>query len=317
MMPDLQIAFAKRLDEIRALYLAPARERTVAALEDVTLLDRELAEFVGAVRLTRLATHGIRGEVVYPTPSLLRANPQLLGYYRLLFGFSQKEFYDRTGAVFRGFRPMEERGVIPVDRDREIPALCQSLIETAALLLDGLESLSPQVLHELQVLTAGPTFRGSRNTDLGKAAVGLVFNLIRSLINERYEPVVDETKIRIVNAAGRIVQILFAADPDIAITEHTGQTPRRKVAIEVKGGTDASNRLNRLGEAEKSHLKARTKGFTEFWTIAAVPATQAEIAENSPTTTSFFLLAEIDHPRGLRRGLFEEQLASALGIAIE
>jgi len=39
------------------------------------------------------------------------------------------------------------------------------------------------------------------------------------------------------------------------------------VAIEVKGGTDVSNAHNRAGEAEKSHTKAKGKGFRDFWTI--------------------------------------------------
>lgn len=250
----------------------------------------------------------------YPVPLLLRANPQLLGCYRLLYGFSQKEFYQRREAPFRSFAPMEERGTIPADRESDIPALCASLIETGGLLAAGLEHLNQALVHDLQLLTLGPLFRGSRNTDLGKTAVGLVFNLIRGLIHSGYIDQVTENEIRITNASGRVVRIRFSSDPDIAISESTGTTERSRVAIEVKGGTDVSNRLNRLGEAEKSHLKAQAKGFTEFWTIAAVAASWAEVHANSPTTTSFFVLQEIGEIGTQAHQAFMEQLGAALAI---
>ena len=289
----------------------------MAALPDVTALDAELARYVGAERLGALARFGLRGEVYYPVPILLYANPQLLGYYRLLYGFSQKEFYNRQGAPFRAFAAMEESGVIPAERVAEVPNLCRSLVETGALLVDGLDRLDREVVHELQLLTIGPLFRGSRNTDLGMAAVGLVFNLIKGLIHADYIQSVSDQEIRITNSAGRTVRMRFSSDPDIAISESSGATERRRVAIEVKGGTDVSNRLNRLGEAEKSHLKAQRKGFTEFWTIAAVPASWDEVQANSPTTTSFFHLSAIGCVGSPEYENFKEQLASTLGIAVD
>lgn len=317
MTPDLQLSFFKRLEMIRPLYLQPARERTVAALPDITALDAELAVFVGSDRLKAVARFGLRGEVFYPVPILLRANPQLLGYYRLLYGFSQKKFYNRREAPFRRFLAMEERGVIRAEQDDELPALCRGLIETASFLIDGLDQLDTRVVHELQLLTVGPLFRGSRNTDLGKAAVGLVFNLIKGVIQPRYVEHIADQEIRLTNASGRTVRIKFSADPDIAVSEFTGETERRKVAIEVKGGTDVSNRLNRLGEAEKSHLKAQRKGFTEFWTIAAVSASWSEVQANSPTTTSFFVLQAIAEIGTPGHEAFKEQLGSILGISLE
>lgn len=289
----------------------------MAALPDFTALDGELAQYVGAERLQQVARFGLRGEVSYPVPLLLTANPQLLGYYRLLYGFSQKEFYNRRNAPFRPFASMEETGVIPRQRQDEIPDLCRSLIETAALLVSGVDRLDHHVVHELQLLTVGPQLRGSRNTDLGKSAVGLVFNLIKSVIAPEYLETVSDQEIRLVNSAKRTFRIRFSVDPDIAVSEVTGRTERRRVAIEVKGGTDASNRLNRLGEAEKSHVKAQAKGFTEFWTIAAVAASWDEVRANSPTTTAFFALldiAEVDAPRYEE---FKDQLGSVLGITVE
>lgn len=288
----------------------------MAALPDLTALDDELARYVGSDRLKTVAQYGLRGEVFYPVPLLLTANPQLLGYYRLLYGISQKEFYNRRNAPFRPFAAMEERGVVPRQRDTDLPDLCRSLIETGARLIEGLGHLDTAMVHELQLLTVGPQFRGSRNTDLGKAAVGLVFNLIKGVIAPAYVESVTDQEIRLVNSAGRTVRIRFSADPDIAISEVVGKIERKRVAIEVKGGTDVSNRLNRLGEAEKSHVKAQKKGFTEFWTIAAVAASWDEVQANSPTTTTFFALLDIAEVDARRHEEFREQLASTLGIAI-
>jgi hypothetical protein len=312
----LQIDFAKRLEAIRQLYLGPARERTVQSLPAISDLDAQLSELVDDHDLKVLASYGIRGEVFFPVPILFQSNPQLLGYYRLLLGYSQKEFYDRTGAPCKGLKSMEERGVIPSKFRDHLKTLCTELIRASVQLLRSLDVPSLSLVNELQILTLGPLFRGSRNTDLGKEAVGLMFNLVKSLIPETYVEAASDTEISIVNASGRQVRIRFRADPDIAITEMTGSTFRNRVAVEVKGGTDASNRLNRLGEAEKSHLKARSKGFTEFWTISAVDATDEEVRANSPTTTTFFLLESIAAPSGASREDFANQLAGVLGISL-
>lgn len=58
-----------------------------------------------------IASFGLRGEVFIPVPCVLRANPYLLGYYRLLLGLSQKETYNK--GPFGRFKAMEERGEIP------------------------------------------------------------------------------------------------------------------------------------------------------------------------------------------------------------
>jgi hypothetical protein len=94
---------------------------------------------------------------------------------------------------------------------------------------------------------------------------------------------------------------------------------RKLVAIEVKGGIDISNVWNRLGEAEKSHQTAKTRGFNERWTVLRVdivsnPAMLKTAQEKSPSTTQFFSLDQIlnqDTPQGKR---FREVLESQLGV---
>src|SRR5262249_12431191 len=103
--PDLQIRFWARLQLIRNEYLSEALSSTIATL-DIGRLDRELAKLVGKKRLAALAVHFLRGEAFYPVPGVLTAKPMLLGYYRLLYGLSQKEFYSK--GPFGRFRSMEE-----------------------------------------------------------------------------------------------------------------------------------------------------------------------------------------------------------------
>jgi len=113
------------------------------------------------------------------------------------------------------------------------------------------------------LLTLGPQLRGARNTELGKAATARTFALLKDII---HDSIVEETddSITIVNSAGRGVLIRFSSDPDISITEHLESGDRKLVSIEIKGGTDYSNAHNRLGEAEKSHQKAKQDGFLNF-----------------------------------------------------
>lgn len=75
--PELQGSFAASLAEIRASYLQEALGAAVGALS-VPEIDRELAEFVPAHSLSTLAGQGLRGELMFPVPSVLRKNARLL-----------------------------------------------------------------------------------------------------------------------------------------------------------------------------------------------------------------------------------------------
>lgn len=106
--PQLQIDFAFALEQIRGLYLQHALSEAVGKL-DIKNIDAELARIVPSASLTQLATRGLRGELMFAVPSLLSSSPRLLGYYRLLLGFSQKAFYTTQFGLTR-FKSMEEKG---------------------------------------------------------------------------------------------------------------------------------------------------------------------------------------------------------------
>lgn len=310
--PDLQVSFYYRLGAIRKAYLRDALQATVAEAV-LSEIDSELREFVPPNTLKRVASFGLRGEVFFAIPLLLRKDPLLLGYYRLLYGLSQKEFYNK--GPFGRFKRMEDRGEFTTRIETDIHALCHSLAVTGSRLVDGIDELSLDVVHELQLLTVGPQFRGSENTRVGETAMRSVMDLIKAIVKPHIK---EQTRraICLENAAGRPVLIQFSSDPDVLITEKLEAGQRYVVSIEVKGGSDASNIHNRLGEAEKSHLKAKILGCLELWTIIRVEVPLETARLDSPTTTSFFNLDRILNKRTNEYREFRQALASRIGIRI-
>jgi len=108
--PELQINFSKIIQKIRETYLQEALSKTMERI-NLLKLDKELNEYVPENYLKSLAKLGLRGEIMYPVPYLLETNPFLLGYYRLLLGFSQKEFYSAAFGV-SAFKTMETKGIL-------------------------------------------------------------------------------------------------------------------------------------------------------------------------------------------------------------
>ena len=313
--PSLQIDFSYALDQIRGMYLHEALSATVAKL-DITRLDLELGRYVPKESLNLAAQIGLRGELLFAVPLVLEINPFLLGYYRLLLGFSQKEFYSSKYGV-SGFKPMEAGGKISSSNMRSLPNLCSGLISSAAALVDGIgpSRLSKDLLRELTLLTIGPQLRGGANVKIGLRGIVEVFESINKIVSHS---VLEASKNRIVinNAAKRKVIIQLYADPDIIIKEDmSGGGQRNIIAIEVKGGTDFSNIHNRLGEAEKSHQKARQAGFTECWTIVNVDKMDKALARReSPSTDQFYLLSSLSSETGVEYRDFKSRIISLTGI---
>ena len=240
---------------------------------DIAALDRQLAQFVPAADLATMAQHGLRAELLFAVPAVLEANPYLLGYYRLLMGYSQKEFYGGDKGFGVGyFKSMEEKGKASKVAKEDIPALCAAFCNAASFRLEGVGPLrvSRELLDDLTLLTVGPQLRGGANNQRGAAGIVQVFEIIREIVAHAAAEV-SETAIEVISATWRPFVIEFAPDPDIIIREEMAhQHFPNVVAIEVKSGTDVSNIHNRIGEAEKSHQKARQRGFTECWTVVTL-----------------------------------------------
>jgi hypothetical protein len=312
-LPDLQIAFFDRLAHLRNLYLVDALLATVGKL-DVEDIDKQLAVIVPKSAIRKVASWGLRGELLFPVPCLLQSNPRLLGYYRLLLGFSQKEFYGKNYGL-SSFKSMEEKGTLSSAQLAQLDPLCRALAVSAHHLVRGVPKLDKPALHELTILTLGPQLRGGTLNLLGTQATQLVFRLIKSAVSQAITASSDR-EIQLRNAAGRVVLVEFSSDPDIRIREQLPSgASHNLVAIEIKGGRDVSNIHNRIGEAEKSHQKARKQGFTECWTIIGVSGLDISLAnKESPSTDRFFFLHEILHEDSREAAEFREELLARVGV---
>ena len=282
---------------------------------DLRTINAELDALAPPNDLAQLASRGIRGELLFAVPCLLNANPKLLGYYRLLLGFSQKEFYYKSKLA--RFEGLESKGQMTSRVTDEMQELCRALVTRASEMANaiGFSRITKELLDDLTLLTLGPQLRGSRNTRIGKAANEAVFKIIERIVHHALSKATG-TKLKLSNASGRSVTIAFSADPDISVTEEiSSKTVKSIVAIEIKGGADKSNIWNRLGEAEKSHQSAKQRGFVEFWTIYNVPDLDQEKAkEKSPTTTRFYSLIELSGATSDAFADFRDRLISLVGI---
>lgn len=313
--PELQIDFSGMLAEMRGQYLQDALSATVKKL-DITELDKALGDFVPKPSLSMLASHGLRGELMFPVPLVLADNPRLLGYYRLLYGYSQKEFYTTETGVSR-FQSMEKRGLLSAANAINLTDLCKALAGAGVLLLDGIgaKRISQALLDDLTLLTLGPQLRGGANVKKGAAGIVKVFDAIHEIVRPAVKDA-SPNRIEIENAAGRRVLIEFAPDPDIIIREEmSAGNFRQLIAIEVKGGSDFSNIHNRIGEAEKSHQKAKAAGYVECWTVVNVDRIDIDMGKReSPTTNRFYRISDLVNGSGPEYHDFRTRVISLTGI---
>ncbi len=316
-LPDTQISFYQRLEKLKQSTLQEALFETVKNA-DIGKIDEDLKNYVKNNDLQLLAKHGIRGEVMFIVPYILEMNPRLIGYYRLLLGFPQKSFYTgERGLGFGVFSGMEFKGIITKTQQPLLVELVKALNTSASLLLNSISksAISSSLFRDLTLLTLGPQLRGGRNNDLGTAATKMVFEIIRDIVDEAIILSSDD-KIVLKNAAGRETSIEFSSDPDIIIREKLKSGKYRNwIAIEIKGGTDAANSHNRLGEAEKSHQKAKQVGYTECWTLIGFQVDLTIASSESPTTDKFYYIPNLVAKDSVDYADFKENIIALTGIS--
>ena len=215
---------------------------------------------------------------------------------------------------------MEVKGTLTSRNKERLADLCESMVYSACALLDGIgtDRVSKELLDDLTLLTVGPQLRGGANVKKGVAGIIDVFEAIHSIV-EHAATQSTQSKIQIVNAAGRKVSIEFAPDPDIVICEEMNTTSIRKlIAIEVKGGSDFSNIHNRVGEAEKSHQKAKSDGYVECWTVVNVDRIDMDMAaKESPSTNRFYRISSLKSGEGKEYEDFRNRIIALTGIKSE
>ncbi|MGA7731813.1 MAG: XcyI family restriction endonuclease [Chloroflexia bacterium] len=298
----------------RRLQLQPALGEAVKAI-GVAAIDAQLNSLVPADALTRLAQLGLRGERVFPVPAIIEHAPPLIGYYRMLLGISKKEFGNQLG--YRSWVSAEEGGRLRPQLSGELEQFCTRLIEPLTELVNVMGVFTDRDLSDLTLLTLGPTLQGGRNTSIGKQSARLVFDAVKSIIEQEWITYSIDRLIRFITPAGKVYEVIERSDPDLSINQGIGVAGKPVVAIEIKGGGDASNAHNRAGEAEKSQLKAKLSGYAERWTVIKMgnidPAT---IASHTPSSTDVFEFNEIADRTGSDWKRFKAKLLALLELPL-
>ena len=309
-----QLGFHQLLVAARKKYFMDALSEALSTL-DQHKVKNQIADYVPADAQKLLATAGLRDEYVFPVPAVIEAKPTLIGYYRLLLGAPQKSFY--KGSTGMGlFKSMEERGTVSKKQQARVLEFCTVMAEPLAELVRQIPNFTERDLRELPLLTFGSQLQGSNNTQIGKKAMKEIFVAITEVL-EKSITKRESSKLTLKNAAGRTVFVILSHDPDVCVLEQVEDRTHSKVAIEVKGGTDVSNVHNRAGEAEKSHLKAKQKGFKDFWTIISKTGLEmSKLKQESQTTTEWFDVTELLERRGRDWEEFRQRLAGAVGIPL-
>lgn len=313
--PSRQIGFHQLLVVARKKFFLDALSDALGSLDPKTVR-AEIAEYVPSDVTRLLAAAGLRDEYVFPIPVVIGARPSLVGYYRLLLGAPQKSFYKGTTGMGL-FRRMEEMGTMSKRQEALIPDFCRAMAGALADLIRQIPHFTDRDLRELPLLTFGSQLQGSNNTQIGKKAMEEIFLGITEIVGKhivKKEP----KRLTLKNASGRTVFVSLWHDPDVCIQEQIENRIHSKVAIEVKGGTDVSNAHNRAGEAEKSHLKSKQRGFRDFWTIISKTGLQMhKLYQESQTTTEWFDVTELLAREGKDWDDFRQRLAGAVGIPLK
>ena len=279
-------------------------------------LRSEMTTYAPATGLQAIQGSGVRDEEVFAVPSLLRQAPGTLAYYRLLLGVSQKQFYT-TKSGLNIFKPMEERQEINPAVDPNIGDLCTEMNEAMSVLMHALPQASlRQDVDQLPLLTLGAQADGSWRGQIGATATKGVFEAMKAVVKGHGKPYTEtDVSITVVNNSGREVTLALAPDPDLVIREDVQGSLVYKAAIEIKGGADYANIHNRVGEAEKSHQKARNDSAQDCWTVIDLNRADMTILRcESPTTREWLNVNDVLNQSGPGWSRLTTLTISAMGI---
>lgn len=310
-----QLAFQELLASARKTWLIDALVEALGEANPDDVRNQASVYVPNDVHII-LSQSGIPDEHVIPLPALLEVKPSLVAYYRLLLGLPQKTFYG-TGSRMGPFRSMEQ-GALSARQIAQLPEFCTAM---SAALSELVREMSPTITRrdviELPILTLGQQFQGGNNNIIGQQATKGVFLAVREAVEPYIEHATD-TVITVMNPRGQRYRITLAGDPDITLQEVVGNSLRNTIAIEIKGGSDRSNQHNRIGEAEKSHQKAKGDGYQAFWTIIRTKTLDMDVARiESPTTDEWFDTAQVGGQQGEDWDTFRAKLLEAIGIKEE
>jgi hypothetical protein len=290
---SMAIDLYQALMDARQLYLHPALNRAVYDV-GVAVIDSELQQLVPGKALNQLARLGLRGERAFPVPSIIMHTPSLIGYYRMLLGFSRKEFGKQGYSTWVA---AEKSNKLSRDHQKLLTQFCSTLITPLTVFVYAMNEFKDSDLSDLALLTLGPTLQGGRINVIGLKAEEDFFRILGDLVKPWIE-FSSERLIRFTTPKGDTFELARKSDPDISLYSGTGTNSQPTIAMEIKGGSDASNAHNRAGEAEKSHLKAVTIGYPQRWTFIRMPQQRDRYKPDTPSSTEIFELSEVEEQSG-------------------
>ncbi len=308
-----QLFVVNILHEYRNNIDAICLRNTVAQISPKTIHEEILA-YVPEEGMRRLQADHIRDEDVFALPSVLKENPRLLGYHRLLLGISEKQFYSGASGL-AAFASMEHNGIISESVKDELPRLCTAINESISTFLSviGDEALSLDV-HDLPLMTLGVYADGVWRNAIGRQAADKVFSAVRDILAQNGCDLTDaggNASSFTCTCGGNEYAVFSSSDPDISIVKNTEE---KTLCIEIKGGQDIANVHNRAGEAEKSHQKATKAGFKEKWTLILLNGLNEEqrkkLLTESPSTDKWFDINDVVSRTGASYKAFSESILS-------
>ncbi len=317
------ISLFQALLTARGLQLQPALAQAVQVV-GVLSIDSDLHRLVPASTLNYLASLHLRGERVFPVPSIIRHAPQLIGYYRMLLGISKKGFSQARKLGYGPWANAEAQNMISAKLDPYVEDFCKVLITPLVQLVDATKSLKPlddRDLNDLALLTLGPTLQGGRNNVIGQQAAKGVFDALSELVAP-WAILQAEAFVQFRTPPGIAYELAVGSDPDIRLDElivasDTVAARRPIVAMEIKGGRDISNAHNRAGEAEKSHIKAAALGYHHRWTIIVMQGLDRKrIETETPSSTDIFDADEIRRRSGTDWDNLRQELSAVIGMPV-
>lgn len=313
---DLAINLFEALKAARRLQLQPALSAAVQFV-GVPVIDAELQRLVPVAALNHVAVLGLRGERVFPVPAIIARAPPLIGYYRMLLGLSRKEFSQSNRLRYGPWLAAEESGILSPRLEPMLDPFCSALIAPLTELVQAMNVFDDRDLSDLTLLTLGPTLQGGRNNVIGSRVALQVFESIHALVAP-WITFEGAGMVRFVTSTGRPFEVVTGSDPDLRIDEGEGTETWPLVAIEIKGGGDASNAHNRAGEAEKSQLKAIGMGYTHRWTAMRMQGlNRARIREETPSSTEVFDVTEVIARSGADWDLFRQLFGELIGVVLD
>jgi XcyI restriction endonuclease len=184
--PARQLSFHAMLVTARTQWLSDGLHEALGIVNPKQV-KKDINRLVPKAAQRVLAKAGIRDEEVFPTPTVLRAQPTLVGYYRLLLGQPQKQFY--TSATGLGpFKRVEETGLLNDVQSARLDEFCVAMCEQLALLVtEMVPPIRPRDVHDLTLLTIGSQFQGANNNRIGREATRAVFLAVKKVVEEHID----------------------------------------------------------------------------------------------------------------------------------